>query len=306
MTQSVYDTRVFYKHTPRGGFIIAHVHVDDTRLTASSMLDMEEFYSLWARDLGEEYKPLSAANLDETFAGVRHHFLNPHTCVLTCLGTIDLLAPIIDAHPLPVGISVNAPLGSDSLKRLFAAPCPLTNPLVVEHLLLARRIVGLTSFISNIRSEVLFAFKVLSRFVNERRLTEFAWREIRRMASYLIDTRDLGLTLTKTGGSLTAYVDSSLANGPDGRSFGGFALQFTSPDGKRSGSFSTTCTLPTTPCDASGAAELFQSVRCTKAILGFCIFLRELGQDPTGPTNVYTDDRVLVDGTNCKKVSAES
>ena len=35
MTQSVYDTRVFYCHYPEeNGFIIAHVHVDDTRLTA--------------------------------------------------------------------------------------------------------------------------------------------------------------------------------------------------------------------------------------------------------------------------------
>ena len=55
MTQSVYDTRVFYRHY-QDGFIIAHVHVDDTRLTASSMRIMNEFYTRWAKDLDEEQK----------------------------------------------------------------------------------------------------------------------------------------------------------------------------------------------------------------------------------------------------------
>jgi len=66
------------------------------------------------------------------------------------------------------------------------------------------------------------------------------------------------------------------------------------------------CNLPSTVCDSSGAAELFQSVRCTKAILGFCIFLRELGFPPDGPTSVFTDARVLIDGTRCRRVSTES
>jgi len=33
MPQSVYDTRIFYNSTP-DVFFIAHVHVDDTRITA--------------------------------------------------------------------------------------------------------------------------------------------------------------------------------------------------------------------------------------------------------------------------------
>jgi hypothetical protein len=86
----------------------------------------------------------------------------------------------------------------------------------------------------------------LARFVNERRFTRNAWREIRRLAAYLIATRDIGLTLSRTEGALTAFVDSSLNNGPDGRSYGGFALQFSGPH-KRSGSFMTCCSLPNTP-----------------------------------------------------------
>ena len=184
-------------------------------------------------------------------------------------------------------------------------PSDDTNPLVPEHLHNARRIVGLTSFVSSIRTEVIFAFKVLARFVNDRRITRHAWREIRRLAAYLVNTRDLGLILSRTNGTLTSFVDSSLNNGPDGRSYGGFALQYFGT-AIRSGSFMVSCNLPANACDSSGAAELCQSVRCTKAIIGIRYFLRELGFAPTGPTLVYTDARVLIDGTRCKRVSTES
>ena len=184
---------------------------------------MNGFFTLWAEYLNEEHKPLDANNLDEIFAGIRHHFSGRSTCTLSCSGSIDQLLPILAELPLATNLSSEPPIASDSLQRLFALPST-DNPLVIEHLHTARRIVGLTSFISSIRNDVLFLFKVLARFVNERRLTAHAWREIRRMAAYLINTRHIGLALTRTGGSLTAYVDSSLNNGPDGRSYGGFAL----------------------------------------------------------------------------------
>ena len=66
------------------------------------------------------------------------------------------------------------------------------------------------------------------------------------------------------------------------------------------------CSLPTNACDSSGAAELYQSVRCSKAIRGFRIFLKELGFPPNEPTTMFTDARVLIDGTRCKRVSTES
>ena len=55
----------------------------------------------------------------------------------------------------------------------------------------------------------------ISRCVNERRLTVYAWRGMRRMAAYLNGTRHLGLTLRSSNGQLSAYVDSSLANRPE-------------------------------------------------------------------------------------------
>jgi hypothetical protein len=306
MTQCVYDTRVFYKHCANGGFIIAHVHVDDTRITAKFMADLEAFYTLWASDLHEERKPLDPLHLDETFAGIRHHFSHDrHSCTLTCTGTIDQLIPILTAHPLESKYSSDSPIALDALQRLYAPPCPTSNPLALANLHDARRIVGLTSFISSIRSEVIFAFKALSRCVNERRITSNAWREIRRLALYLVNTRTLGLTLTRTNGALIAHVDSSLNNGPDGRSYGGFALQYRGPH-VTSGSFMVSCSLPTNACDSSGAAELYQSVRCAKAVRGIRIFLTELGFPNDSPTALFTDARVLIDGTRCKRVSSES
>jgi hypothetical protein len=65
------------------------------------------------------------------------------------------------------------------------------------------------------------------------------------------------------------------------------------------------CNLPANACDFSGAAELCQSVQCTKAIIGLRYFLRGLGFAPTGPTSIYTDARVLIDGTRCKRISTE-
>ena len=167
--------------------------------------------------------------MDENFAGIRHHFLDPNTCILTCTSSIDQLKLILVDHPLESNLSFDCPIAHDALTRLFTPPCDTDNPLVPQHLHNARRIIGLTSFVSSTRTEVLLAFKVLARFVNDRRITRHAWREIRRLAAYLTNTRDLGLILSRTNGTLTAYVDSSLNNGPDGRSYGGFALHFSGP-----------------------------------------------------------------------------
>ena len=115
----------------------------------------------------------------------------------------------------------------------------------------------------------------------------------------------MGLTLRRSNGQVTAYVDSSLANGPEGRSWGGYALRFETT-GLASGCFDVKCSLPNTVTEATGASELHQAVRVTKSVMGFRILLKELGFAPTGATLVNTDARVLIDGTRCRKVSNES
>ena len=86
------------------------------------------------------------------------------TCVLRCTGTIDQLAPILaDFSPprLEPNLSHDSPIACDALKRLYAEPSQ-SNPLVLDYLHNARRIVGLISFVTSVLNEVLFAFKVLS------------------------------------------------------------------------------------------------------------------------------------------------
>jgi hypothetical protein len=230
--------------------------------------------------------------------------VDPSTCVLTCVGAIDNLSVILADHPLSDCIKTDAPLSSESL-RILNAPPDASNPLVPDMLTPARRTVGIVSFVSYVRPDIQLAFKVLSRCTNERRLTVYAWREIRRMAAYLVSTKHLGLTLRRTNGLLTSYVDSSLANGPEGRSWGGFAMRFESDD-LVSGCFDTKCSLPNTVTEATGASELHQAVRAMKAVMGYRILLKELGFAPTGATPINTDARVLIDGTRCRKVSNES
>ena len=166
------------------------------------MRDLNAFYDTWASDLDEERKPLTEATLDETFAGIRYHFSGRHKYTLSCPSSIDQLKLILDAFPLKANLSYSHPIAHDALKLLFADPSLAA--ILVDRLHDARRIIGLTSFISSVRGDVIFAFKVLARFVNERRFTKVAWREIRRLASYLVATRALGLTLIRTNGNLTA------------------------------------------------------------------------------------------------------
>ena len=53
-------------------------------------------------------------------------------------------------------------------------------------------------------------------------------------------------------------------------------------------------------------AELHQAVRVIKAVAGIRIFLRELDLAPSAATMVFTDARVLLDGTNCRNVINEA
>ena len=57
-----------------------------------------------------------------------------------------------------------------------------------------------------------------------------------------------------------------------------------------------------------GAAELEQCTRAAKAIIGLRIYFRELQlrRFIDGPTPLFTDAQVVLDGTHCRRVSRES
>ena len=164
---------------------------------------------------------------------------------------------------------------------------------------------GIICFVVNVRPDALFASKVLARYTNESRLTVYAWSEIRRLAAYLVSTRNLRLTLHRTCGTLVAFVDSSLANADDSTSWGGFSLAF-ARGADRSGSIIFSSSTPNSVTEATDVAELHQAVRVTKVVIGARILLRELHMPPDAPTTVFTDARVLIDGTNCRKVTNAS
>ena len=58
---------------------------------------------------------------------------------------------------------------------------------------------------------------------------------------------------------------------------------------------------------STGGSELEQVVRAIKAAIGLRIFFKELQQPRLvlGPTPINTDASVVVDGTNCRRVSRE-
>ena len=187
------------------------------------------------------------------------------------------------------------------------------NPVLIELLEIAQRITGTVAFIVlKVRVGGSFAFCALSRYVSAQGLTAVVWRELRRLAHHLLATRDLPLVFTKMGDGarLEAIVDSAQNNGGihERRSFGGYALRISHPDGRHSAPLAWAVSLPLNTTGASGHSELTQIARATSAVIGMRIYLRELGQGHLveGPTEVHTDAQVVLDGKRCRRVSQAS
>ncbi len=111
------------------------------------------------------------------------------------------------------------------------------------------------------------------------------------------------------GARLEAYVDSPLNNGPGRCSYGGFLLHLGhGHDDRHSAPLLWSCSLPKHVTTASGASELHQIARCTQAILGLRIFIRDLNmpQVIAAPTPMFTDSQVVLDGAECRRASRES
>ena len=95
---------------------------------------------------------------------------------------------------------------------------------------------------------------------------------------------------------MSVYADSSLGNGEDGLTYGGFVIVCRgqeAADGSRigGGAIAWKCETPEEGDDSSGAAELRMVVRATKYVIGLRTVMRDLaiGIAPTKPTNLYTD-----------------
>jgi hypothetical protein len=222
------------------------------------------------------------------------------------------LAALLVDHPLPKGMTSAHPIGTDGFRQLDT-PVSEANPVLLELLPLAQRVTGTSAFIVlKVRVGGSLAFCALSRYVNDKGLTMVVWRELLRLAHHLLATRDIPLVFSQIGrgACLEAIVDSAQNNGGlyERRSFGGYALRLGHPDGRHSAPLMWAVSLPLNTTGASGHSELTQIARATSSVLGMRIYLRELGQGylVAEPSKVHTDAQVVLDGTNCRRVSNTS
>ena len=119
LRQLLTDRRVWVMNSPRG-ILIIHDHVDDSRLTATTVEARTHFYQAWALEFNS---PPESAELSEDFTGLRHHRTGPLTTEITCGGVIRSLVDHIalcsvgDKHVPPT-----TPMPADALRQLRDPP----------------------------------------------------------------------------------------------------------------------------------------------------------------------------------------
>jgi len=297
LTRTVYDPRCFYR-VDETGVLLLHVHVDDSRVTASDLDVLWAFEREWEDEFNE---PADSGVLSGHFVGVTHLVVG-HTVELTVGATIDALAELVALHPFPSDMTAEYPLSPQAPAMMIAGPTP-ANALVPDKVQLAQTLVGTLSFIGGVRYDILLATRMLSRHVSPDRLTRKVFLEVLRTVYYVLGTRKLALTFRRRepGTHFEGWLDSSLNNTFDGRAFGGFCLGMPG-----SGAILCNVSAPSMTAEASGVTELNQLVLCTKATTGLRVLYREISDPPPGPTSLLTDAQVLVDIAAGRKVSRES
>ena len=305
------DLRVFVRRLPVGDLMV-HDHVDDSRLTSTTPAARALFHTAWALEFGE---PPEMVDLTEDFTGLRHHRTGPMTTELSCEGVIRRLSALVDGLTLPRGTTWDAPLPEDAMRQLLrmARPSPDEQLHWAADLALTQKILGTIGFVvSTARPDAAFAYNALARYANTNAFTPLVLKYAHRVARYLLATIELHLTihspartrLPSGGMGLDLFyvdVDSSHANGEDGRSYGGFVLLSTAEGG---GAIAWKSILPREPVDSTGAAELRLCTHALKYVVAIRMLQSELdlGVAPTGPTTFATDAAAVVNGTALERV----
>jgi hypothetical protein len=262
------DRRVWTKHSSRGDLIV-HDHVDDSRLTYTSVAARDDFHNAWAREFRET---ITSRPCSEDFTGLRHsHEFKTFTTRISCEGVIRRLEKLLVKHPLGTD-ACDWPLAAVAPFRLKEGPTP-ANPLTPELVDEAAPLLGTIGFVTGLtRPDAHFAYCLLSRYASAARLTNFAFRCIVRLGHYLVATRSLHLALTTPrrcprpeGGTaldlFDCFVDSSNGNLDDGTSMGGFVLSSSAPppgsdEPTGGGALAWCCKAPREGDDSSAASEL--------------------------------------------------
>ena len=119
------------------------------------------------------------------------------------------------------------------------------------------------------------------------------------MLTYLANTPHLKLTYwaASAGSDWEVFVDSSLFNGGDGLSFGGYCARF-----PKSGIFAWKSFVPRKLGLSSGAAETIMASHAVHYIYGQRMLTRELKRPLRGATRLYTDSLAAYQGTEMENV----
>jgi hypothetical protein len=311
LRQLITDLRVWVLKSARGVLLI-HDHVDDSRLTTTTPEARSHFYLAWAIEFNSPPEPLE---LSENFTGLRHHRVRDRSVEISCLGVIKSLAELIELHPLGANMPYDVPLPAGALRQLQAGPTD-KNPLCPHLVPQAQKIGGTIGFITNmVRCDAHFGYCVISRYLNETRLTRLAFKYLCRLGKYIVSTKELCLTLRAPMGPpgqldlFTVYSDASHGNAEDGRSYGGYVLMCEDPTvGPREqgrGAFAWKVEAPPDTDDSSAGAELKMVARAIKYTIAARTIQRDLdlGLAPTRPTTVYTDAEAVIQGRGGERMT---
>ena len=308
LRQLVSDRRVWVQDSPLG-IIIYHDHVDDSRLTTTAAGVLQHFHRAWALRFGES---LTLAERSEDFTGLRHHPTEHGTIAVSCEGVIKRLEALIAPWPLPPHVTCDSPMSESALRSLRDCPSA-ADPVDLAHLVPMRSILGCVGFIVvTVRCDAYFAFCVLSRYVNERRLTKLVGRFVLRLAHYLVATIHLHLHLAppervrRGDGTygldlFQCFTDSSHGNAEDGLGYAGIVIM-TRGGG---GALGWKVMLPPNGFDSTAAAELHATTVALKYTVAIRTLQSELDLDvgPTEPTPIYTDAQAVTDGTSMERMT---
>ena len=203
-------------------------------------------------------------------------------------------------------------MAATALQSLRDTPSD-TDPLDLTLLPPMRRILGCVGFIVvTVRCDAYFAYCVLSRYVNDRRMTAGVSRLVLRLAHYLVATIHLHLHLAspervrRGDGTFgldlfQCYTDSSHGNGGDGLGYAGIVIMTRGAGG----ALGWKVMLPPNGFDSTAAAELHATTVALKYTVAIRTLQSELDLDvaPTEPTPLYTDAQAVTDGSSMERMT---
>lgn len=270
------------------------IYVDDDLIVSSSGRLSRWYARAFAAKFQESPDSIGEGKVHE-FLGMRiEHDTTAGTLTLSAPRLLDKLTAAVGSPPLPVP----SPLVPDHVKRLEEEPSD-ANPVVPESSFSCRAVLGSVLWmVLACRPDACHAASLLARHVAKQ--TKHVVDGVRRLAHYLISTRDYALTFRKNGCGFRAYVDSSFANDPSRKSWYCFLLYYAgAPFAYRSKLSS--CVAPSTR-----DAEIIAAVHCLKHVLGFQILMDELGERRDGATDIHIDNAACTDGVANDRIRADS